>query len=67
MLLISGIVELRSEQSLISSMEGAAEAAKVEEAGVAAASRCCRGIDDAGGGGDDKDATVKHLADRFLE
>jgi hypothetical protein len=67
MLLISGIVGLRFEQSLISSMAEAAEAATVEEAGVAAASICCRDIDDGGGGGDDKDAIVKHLAERFLE
>jgi hypothetical protein len=62
MLLISGIVELRFEHSFVSGT--AAEAA---ETTVAAASMCCRGIDDDVGGCDGKDATVEHFWERYLE
>ena len=62
MLLISGIVELRSEHSFVSG--NVAEAAETD---VAAASMCCRGIDDDVGGGDGKDSTAKHLLERHLE
>ncbi len=65
MLLISGIVELRFEHSFVSGT--VAEAA---ETTVAAASMCCRGIDDDVGGCDGKDeldATVEHFWERYLE
>ncbi len=63
MLLISGTVELRFKHSFVSGT--ATEAAETTVA--AAASMCCRGIDDDVGGGDGKDATVKHVRERYLE
>ena len=59
MLLIRGTAELRFEHSFVTLAEAA-------ETTVAAASMCCRGIDDDAAGGNGKDATVKHLWERHL-